>query len=91
MIKYRPNRGSLDDAMKETKDFLTLEEMYGYIVSSWMELGLGQLFSESDLCVSDSLGADERVGWKDYRYVLTTRIGDKIYTTPQCIAMCSVE
>lgn len=89
MIKYRPHMGTLDDAMKEVKEFSTLDDMYIYIVASWQ--GFGQFFSEKDVCVSDSLGSDERVGWKDCRYVCTRRMGEEVYDTPQCIGICSIE
>lgn len=88
MIKYRPHRETLDEAMKEEKIFNSIEDMYNHIVSEWNS---GNLFSKDDLIISDDLGKDERIDWKETRYVCTKRMGDEIYDVPQCIGMCSIE
>ena len=91
MIKYRPHRGSLEDAMKEAREFVSIDEMYTHILDDWNSSGFGALFDKEDLSVSESLGEDERVGWKDFRYVCTSRMGNETYSQPQCIGMCSIE
>ena len=91
MIKFRPNISSFDEAIKFEKIFNTLDEMFEHIVYEWNNFGLGVLLSKEDLSVTKSLGKDDRVGWKDYRYILTTRIGEELYDVPQCVAMCSIE
>ena len=35
MIKYRPHRGLLTDAMAEMKTFDTIDEMFAFIVQDW--------------------------------------------------------
>ena len=90
IVKYRPHRGSLDEAMKLYKEFSTIDEMYEHILSDWNSSGFGELFSKEDLSISESMGDDERIGWKNYRYVCVTRIGNDVYDTPQCIGMCSI-
>ncbi len=88
MIIYRPRRGGLREAMKEARIFNSEREMFEYIVKQW-----DGLISIEDLSISEPLGDDERIGWKDYRYVLTNRCGDrdyiKLYGCAQCIGMCA--
>lgn len=91
MIKYRPHRGNLEEAMKESKTFQTLDEMYEYILSDWSVPGGKAMFSKDDLSIGEDLGPDRRTGWKETRYVCTRRMGDKCYDEPQCIGMCSME
>lgn len=91
MVRYRPHRGSLLDAMAEAKNFNSIEEMFDYILDDWNKSGFGYAFSKSDLSVSENLGADRRINWKECRYILTKRMGDKVYESPQCIGMCSIE
>lgn len=86
MIKYRPHRAYLDDAMAEMKTFNTLDEMFEYIVQDWH----GYL-SKEDLSVTDNLGKDQRIDWEETRYVCTKKVGSEMYETPQCIGMCSIE
>lgn len=87
MIKYRPHRGTLADAMLEEREFKSLDEMYDYIIANWGSW----LFTKEDLSISDNLGKDSRIDWKETRYVGTKRFGDKVYDVPQCIGMCSFE
>ena len=91
MIKYRPHRGSLIDAMKEEKTFNTIDEMYNYVLSEWNNSGFGELFNKEELSITETLGVDERIDWKEYRYVCTNRMGNKTFDIPQCIGMCSIE
>ena len=49
------------------------------------------LFDKSDLSVTKDLGKDNRIDWKETRYVCVRRMGDDICKTPQCIGMCSIE
>lgn len=91
MIKYRPHKGLLDEAMKETKSFDTVNEMYEHILSDWNNQGFGELFAKDDLSIGEDFGADERIGWKETRYICTKRMRDEVYDTPQCIGMCSIE
>ena len=83
MIKYRPHRGSLDEAMKEYQEFDTVDEMIQYIVKDW-----SGYISAEDISVGKIQGEDDRIGWRAWRYVLTRRVGDDHYDTPQCIGMC---
>lgn len=90
LIKYRPNRPTLAEALADAKEFNTIDEMYDYVVSTW-KLGDIECLSKEDLSIAENLGKDERCGWKETRYVCTTRILFDKYKTPQCIGMCSIE
>ena len=89
MIKYRPHKGNLSDAMKEEKHFGTIEEMFSYIVEEWNKKL--DAFGINDLILGEDKGKDERIGWKETRYICTKRIGKDVYSIPQCIGMCSIE
>lgn len=90
MIIYRPHRSTLDEAMKEAMVFNSEREMFEHIVKQW-----DGLIGAEDLSISEPLGDDERIGWKDCRYVLTNRCGNrdyiKLYGCTQCIGMCAYE
>ena len=94
MIKYRPHRAHLNDylndSMELAKEFASLDQMYDYIVQDWNALE-NNLFDKSDLSVSKESYKDDRIDWKETRYVCTRRMGNDIYDTPQCIGMCSIE
>ena len=89
MVKYRPHRGILSESMDEAKEFDTIDHMYDFILSDW---NTGhKIFDREDLSVSEDFGRDERINWKEYRYVCTKRIGENKYDIPQCIGYCSIE
>lgn len=88
MIIYRPHRGSLADAMAEAKEFNNEQEMKEYIVKQW-----DGYISVDDIVIDDNAHNDDRIGWKDTRYVCTKRLGNdnyiEKYEHPQCIGMCA--
>ena len=43
MVRYRPHRGSLNDAMAEMRSFDSIEEMFHYIVEEWKVWGNDEL------------------------------------------------
>ena len=91
-IKYRPHRGSLEESMALQKEFHSIEEMYKYIESeSYASFAGMYLYKAEDLSIGESLGKDDRIDWKETRYILTKRCGVTMYDTPQCIGMCSIE
>lgn len=85
-VKYRPHRGLLADAMAEMKTFNTVDEMLEYIASKYSDY-----LSKEDLSISDDLGKDHRIDWKETRHVCTKHFGSESYATPMCIGMCSIE
>lgn len=85
MIKYRPHRGGLDEAMKECKEFSDIAEMLKHI-----EISQNGYIDRRDIVIDKSYGEDERIGWKSWRYVCVTKTKDKKYDTPICIGMCDL-
>lgn len=89
MIKYRPHRGSLEDAMKDMQQFNDISDMLWYI-----ERATQGAVSVNDIVISQSYGEDERIGWKSWRYVCTVRYGDLKYDNgnhkPMAIGMCDL-
>ncbi|WP_297419735.1 hypothetical protein [Clostridium sp.] len=88
MIIYRPHRRDLADAMAEAKEFDTVEEMKEYIVKQWRNQ-----FDISDVVLGNETIDDDRIGWKDTKYVCIKRLGKedymKKYKSPQCVGMCA--
>ena len=91
MIKYRPHRGSLDDAMKEAREFETYDDMKRHVMREHAIGGMITMFDLDDIVICDALGDDDRIGWKNVRYVCVKRYGSddymKLYGWPQCIGM----
>ena len=85
MIKYRPHRGSLGDAMAEYKEFNNISDMFKHIKKYW-----GYAIRLEDLSISESYGEDKRINWTSYRYILTRQWGDEVYDIPQCIGFCDL-
>lgn len=85
MFKYRPHRGSLDEAMKEAKEFITMDQMFDYIVKA----DPLQILQKEDLYISKDHGKDIRIDWKESRYVMAKRYGKNDYPLP--IGLCSME
>ena len=74
------------------QEFQSIEEMFKYIEDESYSSLLGmRLYKAEDLSIGESLGKDDRIDWKETRYILTKRCGMTIYITPQCIGMCSIE
>lgn len=90
MIIYRPHRGSLADAMAKAKEFNNEQEMKEYIVKQW-----NNCFTIDDIVIDTKAVNEDRIGWKDTRFVCTKRFGEKdntdLYGVPQCIGMCATE
>lgn len=90
MIIYRPHRGSLSDAMAEAKEFNNEKEMKEYIAKQW-----DGYISVEDIVIVDDSHNDDRIGWKDARYVCSKRFGEQDniakYGVSQCIGMCATD
>lgn len=85
MFKYRPHRGSLDEAMKEAKEFITMDQMFDYIVKN----DPLHVLQKEDLYITEDHGKDLRIDWKESRYVMAKRYGKNDYPMP--IGLCSME
>ena len=91
MVKYRPHKGSLSESMGKEMEFKSIEEMFIHIVDDWGNWNGENVFEIGDLSLSEDKGKDERINWKETRYVCTKRMGEEVYNIPQCIGICSIE
>lgn len=66
MIKFRPHRGGLEDAMKEYREFRNKREFIDFLKEYWEDF----VHCEADISFSKSYGEDKRIGWTSWRYVL---------------------
>ena len=96
MIIFRPHRSSLDETMKEAKEFDDVEKMKEYIVELWNRKwhGSQKLFTTDDIVINkESAVNDDRIGWEDSMYVCVKRMGSeayiKEYGVRQCIGICA--
>lgn len=90
MIKYRPVRGSLLDAMSAHRDFLTVQDMFEWIVEHYASISCGPApFDVSDLVLGDTVVNDRRIGWVDTRAVCVKRWLSITYEHPACIGHCA--
>ena len=83
MIKYRPQRGSLDSSMEEMELFDDIAEMLRYIANEH-----SNMFEPEDIIITESQGADDRINWNSWRYVCVRCYGGIRYPIPPCIGMC---
>lgn len=89
MIIYRPHRELLEDAMREAKEFETIEDMKEYIAKKYSEVFCIGRVSSEDISIDDSPPVnDDRIGWKDTRYVLLKHGKSKM---SHCIGMCATD
>ena len=80
--KYRPHRGTLEESMKECREFNSLADVFEYAAS---ECGIKR-FDLTIKYVCD----DDRIGWCPTYYICTDTFDGKTYNeTPQCIRMCT--
>jgi hypothetical protein len=82
-VIYRPQCGSLKDAMKQCKKFKTLLDCYNYIVKQHSSKECGVAFNPYDLSIR-YYGYDSRIKWETF-IVCTDRYFKEKYETPQCI------
>ena len=88
MIKYRPQRGGLAEAMAEMKTFETVEEMKKYVSETsddWYKIRI------EDISLGQPHGDDWRIGWRNVRYVLAGKLGEEVYDPPLAIGYCSID
>lgn len=93
MIIYRPACGGLAEAMAQAKEFESEQEMKEYIVKKYADVHDQAPFGIEDISIDKESVEDDRIGWKDCRYVCVRRFFDenyiKKYGTAQCIGYCA--
>lgn len=74
MIKYRPHRGGLQEAMAEAREFETEEELKEFVANHWREVPGYEKITADDVSIEpNSWGEawdDDRIGWKDCHFVM---------------------
>jgi len=89
MLIYRPHRGSLAEAMVEAKTFNSFDEIKEYVANKWNSVWGYNILNQNDIVLDKESHNDDRIGWKDVRYLCTKKLGDedyiKEYGHPQCI------
>lgn len=91
MIIYRPHRGGLKEAMKETVEFRTCEEMKAYIVEQHTDPEFGPAFDVKDIVLGEETMDDYRNGWHDTRYVCIRRYYNNGYFPPAPIGFFATD
>ena len=90
MIAYRPHRGGLGEAMALAQVFVDESATKAHIVKYW-----DGLIKYEDIVIEDKPFGDERIGWRDSRYVCTNRCGAddylKLYGCPQALGHCATD
>lgn len=72
---YRTHRGALADAMKEAKEFDSLDALLDYAALSGVDDVYGVLYTRDDLTLGEWETDDHRIGWYKCRYVVSHRYG----------------
>lgn len=89
MLIYRTHRGSLAEAMAEAKTFNSFDEIKEYVANKWNSVWGYQILNPDDIVLDEEFHNDDRIGWKDVRYLCTKKLGDEDYMeeygNPQCI------
>lgn len=85
-VIYRPQRGGLDEAMKEVKEFSTLKEMFEYLVENEQ---IGKHKPKLDDLYISYYGYDERIDWETYIVCDGSYYNCKKYGCPQAIGYCT--
>lgn len=73
--------------MAEAETFGSFEEMAEAICKAWTYLG--RPFESDDIVLIGDNGDDDRIGWKDVRYVCIRRFRNEVFPHPQCIGYCT--
>lgn len=80
--KYRPHSGTLEESMKECREFDSLADVFEYVAIEW---GIQRF----DLTIKYVCN-DNRIGWCPTYYICTdTFDGLEQLDYPQCIGMCT--
>lgn len=89
MLIYRPHRGSLADAMAEAKIFNSFDEIKEYVTHQWNSVWGWNILNPNDIVLDEESHDDDRISWKDVRYLCLKRLGNEDYMEeygcPQCI------
>lgn len=82
-VVYRPQRGGLEESMREKKEFDSLKKMLEWLPTQQEQCGNKNAFDIRNLHISYYC-YDERVGWETY-IVTTDRFYDAKFDRPIAI------
>lgn len=89
MLIYRPHRCSLAEAMTEARIFTSFDEIREYAANEWNSTLGWNILNPNDIVLDNESHDDDRIGWKDVRYLCVKRLGNEDYMEeygcPQCI------
>lgn len=85
MIRYRPQKGTLEEALQKERKFTTVNAMLSFVKENTAR-SFHDFVETGDITVSENFGKDERTDWKETRYVYVKYRGEKYP-----VGMCSIE
>lgn len=89
MLIYRPHRSNLAEAMTEAKTFNSFDEIKEYVANKWNSVWEWNILNPNDIVLDEESHDDDRIGWKNVRYLCIKRLGNEDYMeeygNPQCI------
>lgn len=83
---YRSHRGSLDESMETCVICESVDKLKDVVIEEYRPYGV--TLTRDDIIISDETHNDERIGWKETRYVCVTHLEGDNFDTPQCVGMC---
>lgn len=90
MFKYRPLRNTLEESINESKEFITMDQMFDFVVYEYKNMGI--IIDKNDISISDVIGKDIYVtNWSEKRKLISSKINNQTYDIPQTLGYCSME
>ena len=90
---YRPQRGGLAEAMKEVKEFDTLDELKSHVASRFNDISPDSV-SPEDVVIDEESRNDPRIGWENEYMVLINKCGGtdfiQEYGCGQCVGFVNI-
>lgn len=93
MYKFRPQRGSLYEAMSEVKVFQTLDELKAHVANLFNEIIPGAAVPR-DVSIGKESINDMRIDWKNTHMVLINKLNNvdyiQKYGCGQCVGFVDI-
>ena len=90
---YRPQRGGLAEAMKEVKEFDTVDELRSHVASHFNDIS-PDLVNPDDVVIDEESRSDPRIGWGNEHMVLINKCGGtdfiQEYGCGQCVGFVNI-
>ena len=72
MVMYRPNRGTLSEALEQAREFDSVEAMLNHVCTEHNKEFAWFQITPEEIC-SERYGSDERIGWHNCFMLLFER------------------